>query len=255
MKKEMRSKRNKKILDEENEQILTTSSDSISPEDVYHFYSEILIPSFLSSLPILLDRIVNDIRYLTNAAWRRTVIFLIPWSKQDSASLSSLWNQTVRGIAHPNSNHSAFVDFVLRHFDTNNDGVITVHEIAQMKEKLSEHLPEIYRSGVHFDWSWWHAWPMIDWKIGVFLWRTCGGFLIVFAILTIIPGKLHSYSGKILRWPILGVTYVMITFELIVYAIIRLFIRFVETMVATSKHRTLRWKMTQAKSYEQWYQM
>ena len=56
-----------------------------------------------------------------------------------------------------------------------------------------------------------------------------------------------------MRWPILGLTYCLIGVELIVYIMIRLFIRIVETAFANSKHRILRRTMSNAKSYQEWY--
>lgn len=55
----------------------------------------------------------------------------------------------------------------------------------------------------------------MDWKVGVFLWQSFGGVLLVLAFLSIVPGRLHGISGKILRWPILGLTYFLITVELV----------------------------------------
>lgn len=224
---------------------------------IYDYYIQDLFHSLIAALPILFKRIGEDAYQMIENLPKKTLTFLIPWSRENSLSLSSLWNQTVRGISHsyPTQSPSAIVDFLLQHIDSNKNGTFNHQEILHLKEKLTDIFSEAYRSGADISWSWWHAWPMMDWKIGLFLWRTCGGFLIVFAILTIIPGRLHGYSGRILRWPILGITYTIITAELIVYAIIRLFIRGLETMVATSKHRTLRWQMTQAKSYKEWYDM
>jgi hypothetical protein len=77
---------------------------------------------------------------------------------------------------------------------------------------------------------------------------------MVIAVLSIVPGRLHSWSGKILRWPVLGITYLLIGVELVVYIAIRIIIRVAETVFATPKHRALRRKMVTAKSYEEWYQ-
>eukprot|EP00536_Pseudo-nitzschia_multiseries_P011413 jgi/Psemu1/259815/estExt_Genewise1Plus.C_3860013 len=69
------------------------------------------------------------------------------------------------------------------------------------------------------------------------------------------PGRLHTWSGKVLRWPILGLTYLLINVELVVYICIRLGIRLIETIVANPKHRMLRNKMAkEAKTYQEWYQ-
>lgn len=96
---------------------------------------------------------------------------------------------------------------------------------------------------------------MMDWKIGVFLWRTFGGILVTLCVLSIIPGRLHGISARILRWPVLAITYFLIAVELFVYVIIRLGIRIAEALIAKPKHRKLRRQMTQAKSYEEWYEL
>lgn len=93
----------------------------------------------------------------------------------------------------------------------------------------------------------------MDWKIGIILWKSCGGLLILIAIATIIPGKIHVWSGQIFRWPILLLTYLMIFSELIVYIMVRLFIRMAETLFSTTKHRKLRKALMEAKSYHDWW--
>lgn len=103
-------------------------------------------------------------------------------------------------------------------------------------------------------WVWFsREWPLMDLKIGVFLWQTFGGLLFVIAVLSIMPGRLHTMTGKILRWPILIVIYLLINVELIVYIVIRIAIRIIETLVATPKHRALRSKINNSVSYKEWY--
>jgi len=95
----------------------------------------------------------------------------------------------------------------------------------------------------------------MDWKIGVFLWQTFGGILLVIALLSIMPGRLHTWSGKVLRWPILALTYLLIGVEFVVYIAIRLVIRVIEAIVANPKHRALRSKMAElSSSYQEWYE-
>ena len=102
--------------------------------------------------------------------------------------------------------------------------------------------------------KWAQEWPLLDWKLGVFLWRTFGGLLLVLCLISIVPGSLHGWSGKLLRWPVLALTYLLIYVELVVYIVIRLIIRVAEWAVARPKHRKLRRCMAQASSYEEWYQ-
>ena len=69
-------------------------------------------------------------------------------------------------------------------------------------------------------------------------------------MLSIVPGALHGWSGKVLRWPILAVTYLIITVELAVYVCIRCIIRIAEWAIAFPNHRQLLCAMAQAQSYE-----
>lgn len=79
------------------------------------------------------------------------------------------------------------------------------------------------------------------------------GLLLLIGIATIVPGRLHGISGRILRWPILGLTYFLITVELAVYVVIRLFIRAAEAVFAKPKHRLLRKQMATATSFDSWH--
>lgn len=95
-------------------------------------------------------------------------------------------------------------------------------------------------------------WPVIDWNLGIFLWRTMGSLLLILVTLTIIPGPLHTISGQILRWPILFFTYAQISAEFLAYCILRVFIRLVETVFASPRHRFLRTHMANAPNYATW---
>ena len=136
--------------------------------------------------------------------------------------------------------------------DTNQDGHISSSELLNMTEFM-----ERWQASVPTPRSWYQwasrEWPMLDWKIGVFLWRSFGGILVTLCVLSIIPGRLHGISARILRWPVLGITYFLIGVELFVYIIIRLGIRIAESLIAKPKHRRLRRKMAKSQSYEEWY--
>ena len=154
----------------------------------------------------------------------------------------------------------SLADFMLQHFDSDGDGHITAQELkgmlnATMSDKLS-HLASInvqYQPPTR--WLGWIHRMGLDWQLGVFVWRTCSGLIISLAIASIVPGRLHGWAGRVIRFPILGITYFMIAVELVVYVMIRLFIRFAETLFASPKHRRLRRAMANAKSYDEWYQL
>ena len=71
------------------------------------------------------------------------------------------------------------------------------------------------------------------------------------ALLSIVLGALHGWSGKVLQWPILAVTYLIITVELAVYVCIRCIVRIAEWAIAYPNHRQLQHAMAQAQSYEE----
>jgi hypothetical protein len=132
-------------------------------------------------------------------------------------ALMELWDH----VANVTTQHHSGLttsDFMLRHFDTNHDGTISRNELLNMTE-LFHQMMVIMTPPPHKNISWmaWihREWPLFDWKLGVFLWRSCGGILLLLAILSIIPGRLHGISAKLLRWPVLGITYCLIGVELV----------------------------------------
>lgn len=226
---------------------------NLTEESVYTFYTEKLYPAIRASLPLLFHRIVMDVKHLVGSAGHKVMHFLLPSSFQSRAagwsntSLGLLWEQAMES-----SSNSSMAEFMLRHFDTNGDGHISAAELLNMTE-IMQAVSSRSRA-VPQTWLEWfsRSWPLMDWKLGVFLWRSCGGLLIVIAFVSLLPGRLHGVLGKLLRWPVLGLTYFLITVELIVYTIIRVFIRIIETTFANSKHRRLRREMRLAKSYDEW---
>uniref|UniRef100_A0A7S4J505 Uncharacterized protein n=1 Tax=Odontella aurita TaxID=265563 RepID=A0A7S4J505_9STRA len=235
------------------------SPHNLSSDGIYEFYTKNLFPAVMASVPILFGRIRNDISSLLLFCWEKMASFLLPWRRDSSSwsapSIASLWNQSGSSqVASEGADGSAFVDYMLRRFDTDGDGHISASELLQLGD-YRLHLP--HQSQGHGSWFSWlsTAWPAMDWKLGIFLWRTCGGLLLVIIVCTIVPGRLHGYSGRILRWPILGLTYFMIAVELAVYTMIRMFIRLVEWTFATTKHRALRNQLKEAESYDEWYRI
>lgn len=103
------------------------------------------------------------------------------------------------------------MEWMMQNFDTNGDGHISPSELVNLTEIL-KHLPHLQQES----WTLWfrREWPLMDWKVGVFLWRSFGGVLFLLTILTIVPGRLHGLSAKILRWPLLGLVYFLILVEL-----------------------------------------
>jgi EF hand len=106
---------------------------------------------------------------------------------------------------------SSPMDWMMKHFDTNGDGHISPSELVNMTDIL-KHLPHLQQES----WTVWfrREWPLLDWKVGVFMWKSFGGILFVLTILTIIPGRLHGISARILRWPLLAIVHFLIVVEL-----------------------------------------
>jgi hypothetical protein len=158
----------------------------------------------MASLPTLIQRLAEDAKHLAASGSRKMIDFILPkWSIEHPDTLPTmkeLWEGAGQTPA----------DFMLRYFDTNGDGHISSAELLNMTEfmKSIQAAPE--------SWSAWFSreWPLMDWKVGVFLWRSFGGILVMLTVFTIIPGRMHEVSGKILRWPILGVTIFLIVVEL-----------------------------------------
>mmetsp|Transcript_23089 Transcript_23089/g.66650 ORF Transcript_23089/g.66650 Transcript_23089/m.66650 type:complete len:831 (-) Transcript_23089:1367-3859(-) len=198
----------------------------------------------LLSLPVITSRLgrFDEVKESLYNACLKAGYFLFPALQNNDWSPPSL------------------AEFMLQHFDSDGDGHITAQELKEMlnvtmTDKLSQ-LPSI---NVQYQpptsWLGWVTDLMLDWKLGVFVWRTCSGLVISLAIASIVPGRLHGWAGRVIRFPILGITYFMIAVELVVYVMIRLFIRFAETLFASPRHRRLRRAMANAKTYDEWYQL
>lgn len=224
--------------------------------EIYQFYVHVLGPAIISSIPILLHRVVRDSQAFLQGALSKFFELLLPnWSRHSSysaqaaiPSLRQLWEENV-----PQLPSNPLSETLMNHFDTNGDGHISAEEMFNMSEVLETltHPPH------HPELSWWgwfaQEWPLLDWKLGVFLYRTFGGILFLVAIFSVVPGALHGWSARLLRWPVLGLTYLLIWVELVVYTVIRLSIRVAEYSIARPKHRKLRKLMTHAQSYQEWY--
>jgi len=131
-------------------------------------------------------------------------------------------------------------EFMLNHFDKDNDGhsspneqrntqydrtprQVAVDGSAKSRSCCCRTVPAKGKVSVESFFSWCsREWPLMDWKIGVFIWQTFGGILLVIAVLCIMPGRLHTWSGKVLRWPILAVAWLLINVKFIVYCAIQL---------------------------------
>mmetsp|Transcript_19172 Transcript_19172/g.72422 ORF Transcript_19172/g.72422 Transcript_19172/m.72422 type:complete len:769 (-) Transcript_19172:265-2571(-) len=129
--------------------------------------------------------------------------------------------------------------------DLDNDGTISFEELMAPGDASARYEAMMQKIGSFL-------WPTPDWRWAVFMWRGCGGLILLALLLTMLPRVNNSIPRQLFRWPILLAVYFVIAGELAVYAILRIFIRVVEAVVATPKHRRLRNQMENAKSYEEW---
>ncbi|GKY96140.1 hypothetical protein MPSEU_000574000 [Mayamaea pseudoterrestris] len=177
--------------------------------------------------------------------------FVLPkWTTHyynDMPTLGDLWHQYMEG-----ENKTSIAEVWLKHLDTNGDGTVSRNElITNMNDMLQQYTNS---SRAKESWAKWFSreWPLMDWKVGVFLWKSFGGILVVLAICSVTPGRLHGISAKVLRWPLLGLVYFLIWVELLVYVVIRIGIMCAEYLIARPKHRKLRKLMKAANSYDEW---
>jgi hypothetical protein len=193
----------------------TTHGNCPSPKfgrghSIYEYYTNTLVPAVMSSLPLLVRQLAEDSKNWLLVAIHKLIVFILPkWSVEHPNTFPSM-----RELLEVASSTLSPSEFLLRNFDTNGDGQISSAELLNMTEILHHHHILVPRAPE--SWATWfrREWPLMDWKIGVFLWRSFGGILFLLAFLSIVPGRLHGIAGKILRWPILGLTYFLITVEL-----------------------------------------
>jgi len=169
------------------------------------------------------------------------------------------------------SGNSTFVDYILDKMDLKAmEGSGNIDEMKREVETLIHQYYHAVADSIHnqqqqhtySSWSW-YAWLRtaisrcltVDWSMGAYLWHTCSGLILVLIVTSIVPGRLHGWTGRALRFPILVMTYMLICGELVMYTLIRFAIRALEGLFANRKHRAWRNGMAQAKTYEEWYEI
>ncbi|KAL7436719.1 hypothetical protein ACHAXH_007375 [Discostella pseudostelligera] len=254
-------------------------------EEVYNYYTEVLLPALLSSLPILLTRLAHDAYSLLCNYTTSFIQFLFPiWFRQWTADTTDTIARAAKDVAseggellsHIWSNdaggNATLIDYILEKMDRNNDGKLSALEWGSNAEEMKREIELLIHQYYHAvtdrllqkqQHTSWYAWLRtaisaiisVDWSLGAYLWHTCSGLIIVLVVTSILPGRLHGWTGRALRFPILAMTYMMISVELAIYTMIRFAIRALEGVFASRKHRAWRKGMAQAKTYEEWYEI
>ncbi|KAL7546876.1 hypothetical protein ACHAWF_010200 [Thalassiosira exigua] len=253
----------------------------LNEQEVYEYYTQKLLPALVSSLPILLSRLARDAASFLSYFTTRFIQFLFPiWFRRWTVDTTDTIARAARDVAseggeflhhiwQSESRNSTVVDFILERMDLNKDGKISANEWSSNAEDLKRDVETMIHQYYHVvtdsihnqQQTSWYAWLRtvisrllaVDWSMGAYLWNTCSGLIIVLIITSILPGRLHGWTGRLLRFPVLGMTYMLISVELAMYTLIRFAIRSLEGVFANAKHRMLRNGMTQASSYDEWY--
>ena len=99
-----------------------------------------------------------------------------------------------------------------------------------------------------------YIWDVLQANLGmpILVLRSLSIYVLFLCLLTVIPGFLNVASGKLLRWPILLMTYFQILIELLLYAVLRLFIKAIEILFQSSTHRRMRRKIWLSSDYQEW---
>lgn len=219
--------------------------------DDFSYRNILTSDAVLSSLPLLLHRLATDSKDLVLTGGHKLWNFILPdWDYYHSqtgggvagnftslASLKELLQSAGSNAAqhvHQARPNIPVGDFMLRHFDANGDGHISRHELLHMTEVWKQTLQEQAAATKNMNWAAWlqREWPLLDWKIGVFLWSTFGGLLLVLAGFSVIPGRTHGITAKILRWPVLGVVDFLIVVELVCVLVYCYFVVIVMVLIS-----------------------
>ena len=217
------------------------------PEEIYTFFTHHL-SLLLSSLPLLLTRLLSDIYNFVSRQFNHVFSFFVSYSSTEKSDSF---------LAHLRSNADSAVLSLL---DTFNSTSLHLLEAEEIKTIVRNTLLQQYHS-MEMNRVTWTTWIQTkfghvlsaDRTLAFYLWGTCRGLIICLALTSIIPGRLHGWTGRLLRFPILGMVYLLIGVELLLYIFIRFLIRALEGIFANSKHRSMRIHMAHAQSYKEWY--
>ncbi|KAL7519081.1 hypothetical protein ACHAWX_003878 [Stephanocyclus meneghinianus] len=231
-----------------------------APDEIYDYFTSHL-SALLSSLPLLLIRIVSDLSSFVFAKLHQLLVLFFPqgfrqWTAHGAESLSHAALEGSEILSHYFTN-ATFVSIMEK---LNSTSFVNAEE---MKNAIVETLLANYhqaQKNIPDSWTNWlqtHLAHVMtaDRTLASYLWQTCRGLILFLAVTSIIPGRLHGWTGRALRFPVLGMVYALIFVELILYIFIRFAIRILEWMFANPKHRAMRMAMANAKTYKEWYEI
>eukprot|EP00804_Cyclotella_cryptica_P004643 CCRYP_006955-RA/>CCRYP_006955-RA protein AED:0.07 eAED:0.07 QI:235/0.75/0.6/1/1/1/5/0/892 len=229
-------------------------------EEIYEYFTSHL-SALLSSLPLLVICIVSDLSGFLLTKVQQLLVVLFPqgirqWTAHGAESLSHVALEGSEILSQYFTN-ATFVSIMEK---LNSTSMVNAEE---MKKAIVETLLANYhqaQKNIPESWTHWLQTNLAhvmtaDRTLASYLWQTCRGLILLLAVTSIIPGRIHGWTGRALRFPVLGMVYALILVELILYIFIRFAIRTLEWIFANPKHRSMRMAMANAKSYEEWYEI
>ena len=209
----------------------------VDEREVYDYYARDLLPALLSSLPVLLSRLARDAAAGAHCSAARFVQFLFPvWFRRWTAGTTDTLARAARVVSGGAAN-STFAEYLLETLDLDRDGLVSKAEWSgnaeEIKREVEAWMHQYYHAVAdslherqHASWYEFLRTTIgrclsLDWSVGAYIWSTCSGLILVLIVTSIVPGRLHGWTGRALRFPILGVTYLLIAIELAMYALVR----------------------------------
>mmetsp|Transcript_24265 Transcript_24265/g.50332 ORF Transcript_24265/g.50332 Transcript_24265/m.50332 type:complete len:920 (+) Transcript_24265:174-2933(+) len=236
----------------------------------------------IAAIISFLARYCQDIYTLVKTYGTKFIQFLFPvwfrqWTVETHTSIANAAREAVaKEWFSSDGSNGTFLDHMLEKLDLDKDGHISASEwligtensAEEMRREVETFFQHYYNALSDPDTnqnlsSSWMAWlrtkvstiMTADWSMGAYLWHTCSGLILVLIVTSIVPGRLHGWTGRALRFPVLGMVYMLVAAELGMYIIVRLTIRIAEILFANPKHRALRRSMARATSYREWYEI
>eukprot|EP00956_Cyclotella_meneghiniana_P005671 scaffold7302_cov72-Cyclotella_meneghiniana.AAC.6 len=178
-----------------------SSAEPIPPEEIYQYFTSHL-SALLSSLPLLLIHVVTDTSNFLFTKLHHVFQFFFP-NFQPNWDYS--WNNLEYNselLTHLLSNADSTIQSLLDKFNNSTSSF----EADEMKRAFVQTVMQNYHQAqLALQPTTWGHW--IQGKIGSvitadrtlasYLWGTCRGLILVLLITSIIPGRLHGWTGRL----------------------------------------------------------